>query len=140
MLERQLHRPNGVAREGDPGIKRVQLGDIELLIWQDVRLRRRLLCRFLLLLPRGSFAGSCAGWCLDQDAQIIQIQGLRVQIGDYCGPLGAQLQGHVALDIAVADCALQRNEVPALLFLLVRDLTPKLVRWRPGQRELEELA
>ena len=50
MLERQLHRLNGIAREGDPRIKRVQLGNIELLVWQDGRLCRCLLCRLLLLL------------------------------------------------------------------------------------------
>jgi hypothetical protein len=50
MLERKLHRLNGFATEGDPRIERVQPGHIELLVWQDGRLCRCLLCRLLLLL------------------------------------------------------------------------------------------
>ena len=44
------------------------------------------------------------------------------------------------MDIAVADRPPERDKVPALLLLLVRDLARELVRWRPRQWQLQQLA
>ena len=138
-LERQLLGLDRLPFECHSGVDRAELRDVERLVRQDVAVG--LGCgRLLLLLLRGGLAGRGVGRRADQHPQIVEVQLLGREVGNQGRPLAGELEADVAREVAVADRAVQRHEVPALLVGLVGDLARKLVGRGCGQRQLQNVA